>query len=46
MRFGGMWRKWATVVKEAVCPESHRKTLRREIHPPFDQKQVELLHTL
>lgn len=34
-RFGGMGRKWATVVKEAVCPESHWKTFREEIHPPL-----------
>lgn len=27
LRFGGMGKKWATAVKEAVCPESHRKTL-------------------
>lgn len=40
LRFSGMGRKWATVVKEAVCPQFHRKTFRGEIHPLCDQKQV------
>lgn len=36
-----VWGNWATVVREAVCAESHRKSFRGEIHPPCVQNQAQ-----